>query len=102
MDIAEIKNHELFKSVDKKHRDEFFKVYEKGETPYDLFEEFTLKAINSGRKHYGAKAIAELVRWHTATEAKKGRVQNSHITMYARYFMYKYPEHKDFFRLRHK
>lgn len=99
-DLEMIKGHKAFKGANPKHRDSFLKLYGQGKTPYSLFEEFTLKAIKTGRDKYGAKAIAELVRWHTWKSEKKGKVQNSHITMYARMFCYNHPEYSDFFSFR--
>lgn len=69
---------------------------------WDKFEEYTLEAIASGRKHYSQWAIINRIRWHSEIETKSGefKISNNYISFYARLFHARYPEHSDFFRLK--
>ncbi|TFH51594.1 MAG: hypothetical protein E4H01_00365 [Lysobacterales bacterium] len=71
---------------------------------WELFVKFTKQRIASKFKHYSAYTIFELIRWHTDEADTEGRstfkVNNNFRPFYARRFMKKYPEHKEFFRLR--
>lgn len=66
------------------------------------FVRLTLRMIAAGRRHYGAKAIAEVVRFHRAlTPDDEGfHVNNNHVTHLARAFARTYPEHATFFSFR--
>ena len=66
------------------------------------FEEYTLEAIKSGRKNYSHWAIINRIRWHSEIETSGGefKISNDYICFYARLFHARYPEHKDFFRLK--
>jgi hypothetical protein len=66
------------------------------------FEEAALRLIDKGVHHYGAKAIMEYIRYHTALTTGDDffKVNNSFTAGYARKFIEKHPEHKDFFELR--
>lgn len=67
---------------------------------WTAFEFFALKAVESRRK-FGAKAIIERIRWDIVID-KKGefKVCNSYAPYYARAFIIKYPEHREFFRIK--
>lgn len=66
------------------------------------FEEAALRLIDAGRDHFGAKAIMEHIRYNTALTTGDDffKVNNNFTSGYARKFVKKYPEHKDFFELR--
>ena len=66
------------------------------------FEEYTLQAIASGRKHYSQWAIINRIRWNTEIETSGGtfKISNDYIAFYARLFHARYPEHNGFFRLK--
>ena len=70
---------------------------------WELFKSFTLKLIDSGRKHYSANAIFERIRWEkdlgNASEAAF-KLNNNYRAFYARRFMASYPQHEGFFRTR--
>lgn len=68
---------------------------------YEKFEYFTLEAIKSGRKNFGAGAIFERMRWFTNIEKKEEfKCCNSYRAFYARMFEDNHPEHVGFFRKR--
>lgn len=65
-----------------------------------LFYAFRTKA--KGFKHYSAKAIFELVRWHEGIPygANGFKLNNIYTADYARKLMNEYPEFQGFFRTR--
>jgi hypothetical protein len=69
---------------------------------WEKFEEYTLEAVNSGRKHYSHWAIVNRIRWNREIETKGGefKISNDYICFYARLFHARYPEHNEFFRLK--
>lgn len=69
---------------------------------WKAFENFTLKTIEKGFKHYSAKGIFEIIRWHSGVKANKDpyKVNNNYTAHYARKFMEEYPQHAGFFRTR--
>lgn len=69
---------------------------------YIAFRDMTRATIAKGFKHYSAKGIFELIRWHTGTAAYKDcfKVNNNYTPFYARKFEAEFPQHKDFFRKR--
>ena len=79
--------------------DEFIRKHPEA---YTLFEKFTYDVIHSGRKHFGAKAIIERVRWQTMFEEKGGafKINNNYTAFLVRMFIYKNPWHKGFFQTR--
>ena len=69
---------------------------------WEKFREYTLEAVNSGRRHYSHWAIVNRIRWNREIETRGGefKISNDYICFYARLFHAKYPEHGDFFRLK--
>jgi hypothetical protein len=76
----------------------------------DVYEHFVSIARNlkwNGIKHYGAKAIFEVIRYHRATtSAADGskpepfKINNIFTSRYARKMIAEYPEFADFFSTR--
>lgn len=69
------------------------------------FEKIALNLIDRGIKHYGAKAIFEIIRyWRTIKkiEDKDFKVNNNYTQYYAKKFMNKYPEYDGFFEIRER
>jgi len=69
---------------------------------WDLFVGFTLEAIASGRKHFGAKAIWERLRWETDIVAGYDdyKMNNNYHAYFAIRFEKQFPKYKGFFRHR--
>lgn len=70
---------------------------------WSLFCRFAFDAINAGRKHIGANAVIERIRWETNVVADRGdefKINNDHAPFYARMFMANYPEWDGLFRTR--
>lgn len=82
--------------------EKFLQYHSDNPEVYRKFEEFTLQAIASGRKHFGAKAIAERLRWYTAIETRGSefKIANEYISFYARLFEEEHPQYVNFFRKR--
>lgn len=68
---------------------------------WQMFEKVAMEAINAGIASWGAKGIAEVVRWKLSIE-KKGeyKCNNNFVSYYARVFTLKHPQHKEFFEFR--
>lgn len=68
---------------------------------WNQFVKFSRIAMNKGFKHYSAKGIFEIIRWHTATGGNDGfKLNNNYHADYARKMMNAHPEFADFFRVR--
>ena len=68
---------------------------------YKDFEYYANATILKGFKHYGAKAIFELIRWHRGTRATgEFKINNNYTCDYARLFMKLNPQYEGFFRTR--
>lgn len=69
---------------------------------YIEFADMTRRTINRGFKHYSAKGIFELMRWHTGVSADRDcfKINNNYTSFYARLFEENHPQHKGFFRKR--
>ena len=66
------------------------------------FEAITLDLIEQGKKHYGAKAVFEIIRYHRIVGKKDNEFKcNNNMTQYyALKFMKQHPEHTGFFETR--
>ena len=82
--------------------DKFMAFHEANTLVYQTFCRRAFQMIQSGRKHYSARAIMEVVRWDIdlKTDDKEFKLNNNHIPYYARMFMLAYPQHDGFFRIR--
>lgn len=83
-------------------RDGFNKFNEENPHIFKAFEEQALKAIEKGRKKISAKLIINWIRWHEFLESsdKNFKINDAYQSYYARYFIEKYPQHKDMFEFR--
>lgn len=83
--------------------EKFEKYHAENPQIYREFERKTLFAISRGFRHYGAKAIFEIVRFETGIFAHKGfKVDNTFTPDYARLFEQNHPEHAGFFEKRER
>jgi len=69
---------------------------------WKLFEKFSLQALDKGHKKLSHWLIINRIRWECAIETTGNdfKISNDFIAFYARYFNYKYPEHKGFFTIK--
>ena len=86
----------------KKRKEKWWSWHKKNFQVWDKFEEYTLEAIRSGRRHYSHWAIVNRIRWNSEIETKCGefKISNDYICFYARLFHVKHPEYNDFFKLK--
>jgi hypothetical protein len=90
-----------FPGVPEETYKKFLKYHHERPDVWVAFEAVTLKLIKRGIKRYGAKAIAEVVRYHeTLNRGEEFDVNNNYLSYYARAFVRKYPGAKDFFEFR--
>ena len=84
--------------------EQFIKFDEDNPHVYELFCKFTWQAINAGRRHFGAAAVWQRMRWYTQIEAadrySSFKLNNNYHPHYARKFMDDNPEYEGFFRTR--
>ena len=81
---------------------EWWEWHKQNPKVWERFRDYTLEAIRSGRKNYSQWAVINRIRWNEEIETKGGdfKISNNYISFYARLFHAKYPEHKDFFKLK--
>lgn len=78
-----------------------YKYHKDNPQVFREFERLTFQTIEKGFKHYSAKGILELIRWHTGVRAKdQFKVNNNATAFYARLFEQINPQYKGFFRQR--
>jgi len=67
---------------------------------WEMFEKYALSLIDRGVERYGSKGIIEVVRYNIKYQGKPVSVNNNFTPDYARKFIAKYPDHKNFFEFR--
>jgi len=69
---------------------------------YELFQRFTLEAINKGHTKLSAWLIANRIRWETmiVTTGEDYKISNDFIALYSRKFMKDYPQYDGFFNIK--
>lgn len=69
---------------------------------YNQFRYYTLRAIESGYKNFGAQMIIERIRWQTGVVSKNSdfKINNDYAAFYSRMFMAEYPSYSSYFRTR--
>ncbi len=68
---------------------------------YALFKRFTFEVIRANRNRFGARMIAERIRWHSLVESEGAFKYNDHFTpFYVRLFEAEFPEHAGLFEKR--
>jgi len=69
------------------------------------FEKLANRLWDRGIKHYGSKGICEVIRYHTQIDARPGdkfKVNNNYSPMYAKLYLLKHPDRKEFFDCRER
>jgi len=69
---------------------------------WKLFMDITFRLIRRGKRHYGAKAVFEIIRYHRIVQHNDSefKVNNNYTAYYARKFMQTFPEWDGFFETR--
>lgn len=73
----------------------FKKFHHENPEVYRLFCRFSKEVVRAeARKHFGARAIVERIRWYTRIETKGDvfKVNNSFVPYYSRLAMLEYPQ----------
>lgn len=63
---------DILKEKLEKRKRKWWEWHKKNPQVWDKFEEYTLQAINSGRKKYSHWAIINRIRWHNEIETSGG------------------------------
>jgi hypothetical protein len=69
------------------------------------FVEIALELIRQGQKQYGAQTIFAIIRYQTGLGSdgvNAFKINNDYSPFFARRFQREYPEHANFFRVRHQ
>ena len=78
--------------------DQFLQYHRTNPQIYREFKRMALATIAKGFKHYSAKGIFEIIRWHTGVQGSDGfKVNNNYTPYYARLFEKEHPQYKGFF-----
>jgi len=85
-----------------KRKNEWWLWHQANPLIWKKFEEYTLEAINAGKKSYSHWAIVNRIRWHCEVETKGGafKISNNHIAFYARLFHAYHADHAGFFNVK--
>ena len=69
---------------------------------YKLFKQFAIQSKYNGRRHFGAKAIMERVRWEVSIETKDAefKINNNYTSRYVRLLEKEDPSFIGFFQKR--
>ena len=69
---------------------------------WQQFRGITFNLINRGIKHYGSKAIFEIIRYHRIVEHSEleFKANNNYTSYYSRKFVKLFPKHESFFEFR--
>ena len=69
---------------------------------FEQFEKQALAAISKGRTKISSKLIINWIRWNEflRTSDQNFKINDAYQSYYARYFVEKYPQYKDFFEFR--
>ena len=83
-------------------RKEWLTWHNKNPSIWIAFERFALEAAEANRSRYSHWAVMNRVRWHTdiETTGKEFKISNDYIAFYARAFCAKYPQYRNFFKLK--
>lgn len=79
-----------------------FETYDKTHPEvWENFKGICFQLWDHGVRHYGAKAVFEVIRYHRLVESVDGyKVNNNWTASYARKLSLLYPQFRDFFELR--
>ena len=89
------------KAKEIRQRSRFAKYHQDNPQIYAAFSTLIHKAIDRGRKYYGAKALMEIIRWQTEIEGSGiFKINNNYTSRYARMWEANNPQHEGFFRKR--
>lgn len=81
---------------------EFIEYHKTNPHLYEAFKRISLRAIELGFTHYGAKGVFEIIRWERAEKSKSDdfKINNNYAPLFTRLFENEFPQHVGFFRKR--
>lgn len=96
-------SHPLFTDLKRDIVDSFVAYHTENPQVFKVFHQFAEDLRRAGRKHYGASAIFERIRWHFAVETKAEdfKLNNNYRSCYPRLLIAMDPSFADFFETRH-
>ena len=87
-----------------KLKKEWWDFHKANPVVWKLFKEKAFHALAKGKKKISARLIIEVIRWEhfveTVDRKSTFKINNNYVAFYARFFMYKYPQHDGVFELR--
>lgn len=92
----------LFDNIDKALLKRFKEYHATNPHVYEEFKRLAFQAIKAGRKKYSAWVIINVMRWNhdIQTTGDEFKISNGYIGIYARLFIFHYPQHEGFFQLK--
>lgn len=88
-------------SFDQKNAKSFLEYHAANPDVYRMFRQFALQLLNAGRKHIGAKMIAERIRFESQIKGDDGfKINNSYVAYFARMFERDFPRFEGVFEFR--
>lgn len=93
---------EVFKGIDFKTYAAFQNYHKDNPWIWEYFKKYALD-MTARRKSYGAKAIMERARYEYDIDNSTGepfKINNDYTSLYARLFIYYFPQHENFFEFR--
>ena len=81
---------------------QFLRYHHENPSIYATFDKYAWQTINRGFKHYGARSLFEVIRWHTGRAGKNDhyKINNNYVARYARLWMKNNPKYDGYFRTR--
>jgi hypothetical protein len=93
--------HTVFEGVAPHIVDNFLTYHRQNPHVYEQFKRFAYELKKAGRSHFGAKAIAERIRFETAIKGNDDfKLNNNYVACMARLMVFEDPTFSDFFQLR--
>lgn len=92
---------EVFKGIDFKTYAAFQNYHKQNPQIWEAFQKYAFE-MTKVIEQYGAKSIMERVRWqhHIENPGRPFKVNNDFTSLYARLFIYHYPQFENFFEFR--
>lgn len=102
LSLFDAQNNDLFADIRPHIVKRFWIFHELNPHIFNLFKRFVAELRRTGRNRYGAKSIAERIRWHVATETtdEEFKICNNHTSCYARLLIMDDPSLTGFFQLK--
>lgn len=92
----------LFLDLNPQIVESFLDFNKKNPNIYQLFKRFALEVRETGRRHYGAKAIMERIRWEIEIQRNADfKINNNYTSCYTRLLIFFEPSFANFFETRH-